>query len=423
MRISLNATISKPNISFRAVSINSLRATAGSRSSIEETKREMNECFPEIDLKKNKEKRDEFEAEKQKQVKEEVTPSCSTRRMRKIVDRLYLEKINKMFQNNKEQEKLLRETIGKTEKSVYLKDRLKRDIESKEALQAKRIQELKNVVTGEYRSNRGFTQIAGYDLEKAILYKYFISEIKKEKNGETANVPSAVLFFGPKGNGKTAFATAFAQELGCESPITIKGNGINATFICKKFQTNLSKALREVQERYEKTKQTQVVLLDEFDLVANESSTILPELEDFLRNCYKKYHCIAFATTNYPLSIALNLNRENGAFPYIVSQDPPNKENKTSILKYYLSEKLPQDVSDQDYKAFTKRIEEKEQQSGAKYSIAQIRNKICEAQNNTRLTVDRVANNIENSAPNIAGEELEHYQKAMDTIMKNIIEE
>ena len=67
-----------------------------------------------------------------------------------------------------------------------------------------------SIVTG------GFNSIAGYDSEKSILKKYFISEIIKEQEGKKANVPGSVLFFGPTGNGTTTFAKAFAKETGCE---------------------------------------------------------------------------------------------------------------------------------------------------------------------------------------------------------------
>ena len=52
--------------------------------------------------------------------------------------------------------------------------------------------------------------------------------LAKEKNGEEANIPSSILFFGPKGNGKTTFALAFAEEIGCERPVSVKGSGMNS---------------------------------------------------------------------------------------------------------------------------------------------------------------------------------------------------
>ncbi len=128
--------------------------------------------------------------------------------------------------------------------------------------------------------------------KKDILYKYFISEIAKEEAGLEANIPNAIMFFGPKGNGKTTFANAFAQEIGCENPICVVGIGINTAGICKSLYKNLNKAAKKANEEYEKTGKIQVIFIDEFDLVADEKSTILPELEEFMRTCYEKYHCI-----------------------------------------------------------------------------------------------------------------------------------
>lgn len=41
------------------------------------------------------------------------------------------------------------------------------------------------------------------------------NSIIAEKSGQPAEIPNGILFYGPKGNGKTLFAKSFAEQLDC----------------------------------------------------------------------------------------------------------------------------------------------------------------------------------------------------------------
>lgn len=335
---------------------------------------------------------------------------------RKILHSFTLEEIEQKSKNNREQKGNFRTLQEETSEISTLAEELKKQLRKNDETQAARKKKINAIKVGQYRKNKGFSQIAGYDKEKDILYKYFISEIAKEEAGLETNVPNAIMFFGPKGNGKTTFANAFAQEIGCDKPINVRANILSKQDF-NKFLKRLYKTAEKANEEYEKTGKIQVIFIDEFDLVANKKSTILPELEEFMRTCYEKYHCILFAATNYPLKLELPLTGDDRIFPFIVSQDPPTLQNKTEILKYYLNDKLDNKISDDDYNMLACLLECKEVEKKGKYSIAQIRNEVCKADVDSTISMDKVIENIENHPPKIINKELENYYLAMDEIM------
>ncbi len=296
---------------------------------------------------------------------------------------------------------------------------LNTNLQTKSMRESEAIQKLK----AKYMTNEGFSKIAGYEDEKNILYKYFISEIEKAERGEEANVPNAVLFFGPKGNGKTTFSKAFAQEIGANH-IQTKIATRDQSELCPKFYERLIKKANEAKELYEETGKPSVIFIDEIGKVAGENSTIIPELKDFIKDCYEKYHCIVFAATNHPLKLQLPIAGEDSLFPYVVSVDPPNAENKQAILKYYLNDRLT-NASDEDYKMLADMLKAQEEKTGGLYSNSFIKDKICLAgdKNNVNTSINDVNQNIQTKEPDINSEAVEKYNNEMDLIMADRVEE
>lgn len=279
------------------------------------------------------------------------------------------------------------------------------------------------VLKAKYKCNEGFSQLGGYQEEKNILYKYFISEIEQATHGQNANVPNSVLFFGPKGNGKTTFSEAFAQEIGANR-ISIQKFGTTTEKICESFYKKLIKNALNSKELYEKTGQLSVIFIDEIDGITNNKSIILPELKDFINDCYNKYHCITFAATNRPLDIQLPIIGEESIFSYIVSVDPPNSENKQAVFKYYLSERLGNSATDEDYKMLSEILEQKEKETGNLYSNSVISQNICLSGNeDVEISTDDIIKNIKNTEPDIDSEAIEKYNNEMNLIMTDKIEE
>lgn len=285
--------------------------------------------------------------------------------------------------------------------------------------ESEEIQSLK----AKYMNNEGFSQLAGYEDEKNILYKYFISEIEKAKQGEDANVPNAVLFFGPMGNGKTTFSKAFAQETGANL-ILLKMVMAKQDNIWPNFYEKLLKKSNEAKELYEEKGQITVIFVDEIDRVADKNSTIIEELTAFIKDCYDKYHCIVFAATNHPLNLQFPITGENSIFPYVVSVDLPNLENKQAVLKYYLSERLGNSTTDEDYKMLAEMLQQKEEETGNLYSNSVISENICLSENaDVKISTDDIIKNIKNTEPDIDSEAIEKYNNEMNLIMADKIEE
>ena len=270
--------------------------------------------------------------------------------------------------------------------------------------------------------NEGFNQIAGYDKEKEILYRYFISQIAAQKECKDTDIPNSVLFFGPQGNGKTTFATAFAQELGCKKPKAIRTMGATSEQICSMFYRNLIKEAEKAEKKYQETGEYTVLFSDEVINVIDGKSTILSQMQNFLKSCAKKYYCILFAATNHPLNIALPMDTEDSVFEYVVSMDPPDTLNKIKVLNYYLNDKNGYPIKESELINLANLLDDKENITGGCYSIAAIRNNICKKNYKSKISLDDVKKNIETEKPNITPQRLDEYYYAMDKLMKNRVD-
>lgn len=327
-------------------------------------------------------------------------------------------KINKMEAQQKamlirECESLMEEAKKISENSNVYKNSLIQEIEEK---YNKIKSDFKNFRKGfalsalkaKLVNNKGFDKIAGYDNEKRILEKYFISEILKEKNGENSNIPNSVLFFGPTGNGKTTFAKAFAKETGCKLlPIKI-GDELNEEEIYTTMLEKVSKYAGKSKERI-------ILFIDEFDLIADKTSSIKEKLIKFLSTCSKDYNCTVFATTNHPLLIDLPIEGENSIFSYIVSLDPPNFDNKMQVLKYYLSERIDSEV---DYVKLAKAFEKREIETGKKFNISQIQ-EICLSGHNKTINQEAILEILNKTVPTIDENAQNKYKNEIKKLIKN----
>lgn len=176
------------------------------------------------------------------------------------------------------------------------------------------------------KNQKGFGKIGGYAQEKEILTNLVGNAIGVERSGETVDVPNGILFFGPKGNGKSTFADAFAGQIGCrlvkiEDVVNDEAN-----------MANLRAAAEKAQRDFEQDRIRTILQVDELEDFAPNGSRITGSLKGFMDSVSSKYHCTVFATTNYPEKINDILLRD-GRFSIKVGLAPADEQNAAEVLK------------------------------------------------------------------------------------------
>lgn len=237
------------------------------------------------------------------------------------------ELLKKMEEARENRDKKMEERFEK--ELQRMKEMYEAQIKAK-AQQAEKVRNVEEIFRkmNEVNDNKGFGRIAGYGKEKDILMQMVGSPIVLEKDGQQADVPNGILFFGPKGNGKTVFAETFAQQLDCN---LVK---LEDTLDPVENIKNLREVAKNAQKRFEETGVRTIIQIDEFDDFAPKGSKIVGPLKSFMDNVSKKMHCTIFATTNYPEKIDDILLRDS-RFEVKVPLSPADKPNALAILKYY----------------------------------------------------------------------------------------
>lgn len=269
-------------------------------------------------------------------------------------------------------------------------------------------EELESIDT--FRNLKGFAALAGYDKEKNLLNNSIISLIKSEREGHKLDIPGSILFFGPQGNGKSTFAEAFAHEADCEVEFINVEMGRDSDKI---FYTELQKAANEAKAKFEsdgelKNKRT-ILIIDEFDQVAGKNSRYLSEIDSFLKNCSKEYHCTVFATTNYPEKLKLNFEKDY-IFPFRVGVDPSTIEDKAKILEFYMNGRNKESI---DFLAVAQKIDEREKEEVVVFSNAFLKQAALNSKSEEDLLI-----NLAKIQPNIGKNEIENYQKAFKLLAR-----
>lgn len=118
------------------------------------------------------------------------------------------------------------------------------------------------------KSYVGFSQVAGLDEHKQVLYDAFVLPVKKAKlYSKLIKEPNKVsqrknfLFYGPPGSGKTLLAQAIAKE--SQQHVILA----QATEFLDRYVGAGAKSLRSL---YEKTDQNKIVFIDEIDAIAKK---------------------------------------------------------------------------------------------------------------------------------------------------------
>jgi SpoVK/Ycf46/Vps4 family AAA+-type ATPase len=189
----------------------------------------------------------------------------------------------------------------------------------------------------EIKHQKGFGKLGGYKVEKDTLLESLGNSILLEKEGHNAIVPNGVLFFGPQGCGKTTFAQAFAEQLGCRI-VNIRPTNNDDTNL-----ENIENAAIEAEENFKKDHVRTILNIDEFDIFVEDRRSV-GILKGFMDRVSKDYHCTVFATTNYFENIDKILLRD-GRFDIKIPLAPANKQNIKEILQHTANNFVCSDVN------------------------------------------------------------------------------
>lgn len=278
-------------------------------------------------------------------------------------------------------------------------------VKSQQAEKIRNIEEIHKKMN-EITNEKGFGKLAGYSNEKEILMHLVGNSIILEKDGQAVNVPNSILFFGPKGNGKTLFAESFAEQLDCNC-IKIE-NTLNDYENIK----NLNDIALKAQENFEKTGVRTILHIDEFDDYAPKSSKILGPLKSFLDKCSKKYHCTIFATSNFPEKIDDILLRD-GRFDVKVPIYPANKQNALEILKFYGQPFADNTVN---FEKLADIITNYTDSSFSNVRLKSVVTKFVKSNNVSKMTQQNFIDSIKAIGPDIKKDALELFKKQIEYV-------
>ena len=221
-----------------------------------------------------------------------------TAKLRKRYEQINQERMKKVYDSSLEsQEELMREnerTLREYKKINEILDKSDKQNYSKDFdVISKFLDAMDNI-----EKNKGFNRISGYEeIKEKLKEEFILSAIMKDRTSQGADVPNAVLFYGPSRNGKTLFAQALAEQ-SLSNIVTIYGGEDDAMEMIKDYAEESLKNYNESTD-----KKRTIIVVNEAELLANKYSLDLEEFKDFIKDCSDKYKCTIFLTSNIPLHI------------------------------------------------------------------------------------------------------------------------
>ena len=221
-----------------------------------------------------------------------------TAKLRKRYEQINQERMKKVYDSSLEsQEELMREnerTLREYKKINEILDKSDKQNYSKDFDVISKFLDAMDYI----EKNKGFNRISGYEeIKEKLKEEFILSAIMKDRTSQGADVPNAVLFYGPSRNGKTLFAQALAEQ-SLSNIVTIYGGEDDAMEMIKDYAEESLKNYNESTD-----KKRTIIVVNEAELLANKYSLDLEEFKDFIKDCSDKYKCTIFLTSNIPLHI------------------------------------------------------------------------------------------------------------------------
>ena len=186
----------------------------------------------------------------------------------------------------------------------------------------------------------GFSDIAGLDELKELLQSDFIDVMKEPERAEKLglSLPNGMMLYGPPGCGKTAFATKFAEEAGCNFVL------VNCSDIASSFLHGTQAKIANVFKEAEKKTPT-IIFFDEIEAMIPKrgehgNEYYQSETNEFLtqlNHCGKR-GIFVIGATNRPQDIDEAALR-SGRLDMKVYFPTPDKETRASLFIHYLKGK------------------------------------------------------------------------------------
>lgn len=266
-----------------------------------------------------------FKNKYEKFLKENSVPKKYESALDEMHDR---ERQNRELRELRDECRIINETLSKSTGNEYM-------VNAK--IVAKFLSEMDKI-----GQNKGFNRISGYtDVKNKLKNEFIFDSILKDRTSEKSNVPNAVLFYGPAGNGKTTFAQALAEQ--SLSEIFTVNTAEMEKDVAMDLIENYAKQAIKSYENSQGQKRT-IIVINEAEQLTRTGSPVLDRFKKLAKNCANKYKCTLFLTTNHPLKTdKAILSKE--ITPFKVGLEPPDKITAKEIIDKKLNtlNKYPED--------------------------------------------------------------------------------
>ena len=237
-------------------------------------------------------------------------------------------------------------------------------------------------------------RIAGYEETIKYIDEIFIQPIRQKSFD---NIPSAILFYGPTGTGKTSIGVPLAQTTG--SKFIQKGRIPRNTDVEALYHWLQSKA-EEAEKLYKEKGRHTIIQINEMGNFRNATTQQIEQFNSFISDCAQKHHLTIFFTTNEPLTINHATLDKMKKIPMGVAKS----SDIEAIIKLYLGTKNIENLNIREL------VDEFEKvQPSAAYSNAQIQNIMSNLPFNSSISQNQLLDRIKNEPPAISKQSINDF--------------
>lgn len=291
----------------------------------------------------------------------------------------------------------------------------------------------------EIKKGIGLGTTAGYAEDKAALNEVFLSPYRKSFDSDNIlenHIPNGILLYGLSGNGKTTLAKGIIQEL-------LNDENTDTAFYDlsdisrKDLQEKLSAIKEKAEQEFNEKGRRTLILMDEFDGLApnpnkltqlvkgeeaeNKSNSYL---KNFMNDC-SDYGITIIATTNYPQNIESPFLINNNRFEVKTVIEPPNEDDISQILEYYLDGVTEGKIN---YQEAAKLMMNNARNKEAKYSCSCVESvankaKAFAAKNKRMVNQDDILKFANTAKPDLSKKYMEQFKDDFECVTGSTYEE